>query len=144
MMSQSFDPIELVAWTSLWTSVIMLAWSAIAEGIEPWANFDSLGLLGSVGFTCICAAFLNTSGMFVMREMGPVAQQIIGNLKSILTCLGAVAAFGEVITAQQMIGFTLCVIGAFWYNNADMQVREEEKEASTNKLLGQAQAAQKA
>jgi len=129
VMSQTFDPIELVCWTSALTFVIMMTWSAINEGFAPWRDFDEIGVIGAVGLSCVNAVILNTAGLFVMKEVGPLGQQVIGEMKGILACLGAVAVFGEIITLQQIIGYSLVVVGAQWYNRCHMQVQEEEREA---------------
>merc|ERR1719240_272742 len=90
VMTQNFDPVELVFWTSALTFTIMMTWSAINEGSAPWKAFWNTGTMAAVGISAVNAAILNTSGLFVMKEVGPVAQQIIGQIKSVLSCLGAV------------------------------------------------------
>lgn len=132
-MSQVFDPVELVFWTSCLTFLILLVWSLIAEGVAPWNNFWNMGTVAAVLISCVNAAILNTSGLYVMKEVGPVAQQIIGQIKGVLACLGAVAAFGEVITMQQVVGYALIIIGAQWYNQTDWQARQDAKEAEAEK-----------
>jgi len=132
--SQTFEPLELTCWTSMLTFVLMMTWSLVSEGVEPWKVFCKwdAGILTSVGISCIFATTLNASGMFVMREVGPVGQMIIGELKGVLACVGAVAAFGEMISVQQMIAYPIVISGAFWYNRTDKQVKAEEAEEKAN------------
>jgi len=135
-MTQTFEPLELTLWTAIQTFIMMLVWSLVAEGLAPWKAALDLGVIWSVGLSAVAAAMLNISALFVMKELGPVGQQIIGNLKGILACVGAVACFGEAISAQQIVGYGLVIVGAYWYNKTDTQVLEEEK-AEKTKLQNQ-------
>lgn len=126
-MSQTFDPLELTLWTACLTFAVMITWSAVTEGLAPWKEFLNMGTVIAVLITCVNAVVLNVSGLFVMKELGPVAQQIIGNMKGVVACLGAVAAFGETITFQQISGYGICIIGAYWYNRVDVQLKAEAK-----------------
>merc|ERR1719498_1805187 len=67
--SQTFEPLELVCWTSMLTFCVMMLWSIVSEGLAPWKAFWDFGVLASVGITCIFAITLNTSGMYVMKEV---------------------------------------------------------------------------
>jgi len=134
-MTQVFDPVELVCWTSAMTCVIMLLWSLINEGIAPWEQFNNIGVWCAVGISCVNAVILNNAGLFVLKELGPLGQQIIGEMKGILACLGAVAVFGEIITIQQIMGYGLVVVGAQWYNRSQMEVAAEEREAAEKAKL---------
>jgi len=127
-MSQSFDPIELSCWSAISTFVIMIIWSIIAEGLAPWKALWHAPVLVAVFMSCIAAVVLNVSGLFILKDMGPVAQQIISEFKGVLASLGAVAAFGEVITPQQWVCYALTVIGIYWYNQTDKQIQQEAKE----------------
>jgi len=140
-MQQTFDPLELTLWTAIQTFIIMLVWSLVAEGLAPWKAFWNIGTIGAVGLSAVAAAMINISALFVMKELGPVGQQIIGNLKGILACVGAVAAFGESITFQQVLGYALVIVGAYWYNRTDSQVQAD---AAEEKLGIQAKEAGKA
>lgn len=129
-MPQSFDPVELTCWTTMLTFVVMLIWSSVKVGTAPFEAINDAGIIVALLVSSINAVVLNLSVLFVMKEIGPVAQQILGELKGVLATLGAVAAFGEVVTLQQCIAYSLAVIGVHWYNKTDMQVREEEREAA--------------
>merc|ERR1719387_999209 len=117
------------------TFLVMASWSTISDGMAPWESFFQHGVLQSVGISCIFAVILNTSGMFVMKEVGPVGQIIIGELKGVLACIGGVAAFGEVISMQQMIAYPVLIFGAAWYNHMDREVKNQAEEAEKAKLL---------
>merc|ERR1719321_283811 len=99
----------------------MLCWSGIQEGQAPYNKINDMGIMIALLMTCANAALLNICVLFVMKEVGPVAQQLLGELKGALACVGAVAAFGEVISFQQMIAYALAVTGVHWYNHVDIQ-----------------------
>merc|ERR1719379_534417 len=101
------DPIELTFWTATVCFAIMMVWSLAVEGLKPFVKVADLPTLLAVLITAAAATVLNIAALFVLKEVGPVAQQIVGNLKGVLACMAAVAAFGEQITAQQMIGYSI-------------------------------------
>jgi len=123
---KSMDPIEVAVWTSLTCFVLMAGWSAATEGIKPCVEILAWGPFTAVLYTCMGASVLNIAALFVLRELGPVAQQIVGQLKGILSILGAVAAFGESVTGQQILGYSILLCGIYWYNTTDMSIKDEK------------------
>lgn len=125
---KSMDPVEVAVWTSLTCLVMMGAWSALTEGYAPCEKIFELNTFIAVLWTCAGASTLNIAALFVLRELGPVTQQVVGQLKGILAILGAVATFGETITMQQIIGYTLLIAGIAWYNKTDMDIKDQKKQ----------------
>eukprot|EP00746_Dinoflagellata_sp_MGD_P047507 gnl/MRDRNA2_/MRDRNA2_21721_c0_seq1.p1 gnl/MRDRNA2_/MRDRNA2_21721_c0~~gnl/MRDRNA2_/MRDRNA2_21721_c0_seq1.p1 ORF type:complete len:446 (-),score=69.98 gnl/MRDRNA2_/MRDRNA2_21721_c0_seq1:76-1314(-) len=132
-MSQSFDPVELLCWTSLLCFIVMTIWTLVAEGLAPYKAIQDVQAITAVLISCACAVVLNLSQLTVQKSLGPVAQQIIGGLKGCLATLGAVAAFGEVVSLQQIVGYSLAIAGVAWYNRADKEVKEQAKMAADEK-----------
>merc|ERR1719335_1142921 len=129
------DPIELTVWTSTVCFSIMMVWSLAVEGMEPFVKVADLSTLLAVLITAAAATVLNIAALFVLKEVGPVAQQIVGNLKGVLACMAAVAAFGEQISTQQMIGYSITVACAFWYNRTDTAIKEAAKKLPEEQKL---------
>merc|ERR1719335_495904 len=123
------DPIEVAVWTSLTCLALMSVWSASTEGLAPFKEIASFPVFLAVLYTCVGASILNIAALFVLRELGPVAQQVVGQLKGILSILGSVALFGETVTLQQIIGYTALVCGIMWYNQTDMAIKTEKSQA---------------
>merc|ERR1719197_275966 len=121
------DPIEVAVWTSLTCLVLMGIWSAFTEGLAPCYEIFSLPVVLAVLYTCVGASILNIAALFVLRELGPVTQQVVGQLKGILAILGSVAAFGETVTMQQIIGYSFLIAGIAWYNKTDMDIKDQKK-----------------
>jgi hypothetical protein len=132
-MSQSFDPVELLCWTSLLCFIIMTIWTLVAEGLAPYQAIANVQVITAVLISCACAVVLNLSQLTVQKSLGPVAQQILGGLKGCLATLGAVAAFGEVVSLQQIVGYSFAIIGVAWYNHADKEFKEQAKMAADEK-----------
>lgn len=134
------DPIELLAWVCPPSILIMLTWSWLTEGSQPyWALAESdpsLRLHGSILLTCFNACVLNVSALFVMKDLGAVAMQLCGQLKGAIVVIGGVAIFGEHVTSVQTLGFALEMIGAFWYNSLDQ--RRTPDDSHEEKVLGEA------
>merc|ERR550537_249515 len=127
---KSMDPVEVAVWTSSACFVLMAAWSLATEGVTPMFEILAWGPFLAVLYTCVGASILNIAALFVLRELGPVAQQIVGQMKGLLAICGAVAAFGETVTMQQVVGYTVLLAGIFWYNRTDMTIKDEKKKAA--------------
>jgi len=136
--TQHFDAVELTFWTAFITLWFMLAWSCAAEGRAPWADIQDIHTFGAVASTCGAACVLNFCSLFVMKEVGPVAQQLIGQMKGILACIGGWAAFGEIITLQQIIGYGVVIAGIVWYNSTDLALKAEARAEMAKKLQEEA------
>merc|ERR1719235_1607011 len=124
---KAMDPVEVAVWTSMACYVLMTAWSLATEGFVPYREILAWGPFLAVIYTCIGASILNIAALFVLRELGPVAQQIVGQLKGILAIAGAVAMQGEQISMQQVVGYTILMTGIYWYNTTDMAIKDEKK-----------------
>jgi drug/metabolite transporter (DMT)-like permease len=120
------DPVELITCTSCLTFLVMLSWSLVSEGALPWLQILQPNVFFAVLIAAANAAVLNIASIFVIRSIGPVAQQCIGQLKGVLCCIGAVAAFGEKITMQQIIGYSVVICGIFWYNQRDLNAKKKQ------------------
>lgn len=143
----ALSPVELLAWMSIPSTVWMLTWSVFSEGTAPYTPLlgeNGMKITWSVVLTCINAVCLNLSQFFVLQQLGAVGMIITGNLKGVLLLLGAVAIFGEIFTASQLLGFSIEMAGIFWYNRVDQEVRAETesgKEVDKTPLLSSQTAA---
>lgn len=125
-------PIQLVVWMSLPSSGIMALWSLYSEGAQPFYDFyASAGTQGAVFLTIINACILNTAALYVLQNLGPVAQQLAGQLKGVLAILGSVALFGEQVALQQIFGFSIIIAGVTWYNRKDMWIKQQGQAAQS-------------
>merc|ERR1719263_2602063 len=113
----------------------MMVWSLAVEGLQPFAQITDRATLLAVLITAVAATVLNLAALFVLKEVGPVTQQIVGQLKGVLACMAAVAAFGETISIQQAIGYTITVACAFWYNRTDAAIKEAAKKLPEEQKL---------
>merc|ERR1719235_2803029 len=63
----ALDPIELLAWMSPGSIALMLIWSAMTEGMEPWAavttGHNRGPLITGILFSCLNACILNLSSL---------------------------------------------------------------------------------
>jgi drug/metabolite transporter (DMT)-like permease len=130
------DPVELLLWMSIPSVVVLLVWSALTEGWAPWQRFTQPGwsyVLSSVSITCVNACILNVANLFVIKDLGAVACQLAGQLKSILIMLAAVAVFSEPISIMQIFGFVLVFVGVFWYNRKEAEIKGGNAGAKAHK-----------
>jgi len=124
---KAMDPIEVAVWTSLTCFILMAAWSLASEGLAPHRDILAWHTIEAVLYTCIGASILNIAALFVLRELGPVAQQVVGQLKGVLSVVGAVATFGEQVSLQQGIGYSVLMVGIYFYNKKDMEIKGEKQ-----------------
>eukprot|EP00927_Polykrikos_kofoidii_P072435 TRINITY_DN68554_c0_g1_i1.p1 TRINITY_DN68554_c0_g1~~TRINITY_DN68554_c0_g1_i1.p1 ORF type:complete len:399 (-),score=50.09 TRINITY_DN68554_c0_g1_i1:99-1295(-) len=123
-------PVELVMFTSCASYLIMAIWSSCSEGTEPYKSimkFQGISwmLIFKLLVSIVNAMVINFAGIFVIRDLGAVAQQLTGTLKGLLTVLGGIAMRNEMVTFQQIIAYTAVVSGIAWYNYLDHTKRSE-------------------
>merc|ERR1719335_1395619 len=112
----------------------MMLWSFYTEGTQPFYDFyANTGTQGAVLLTVINACILNTAALYVLQNLGPVAQQLAGQLKGVLSILGSVALFQEQVTIQQIIGYSMIICGVTWYNRRDMWIKNLPVDASAER-----------
>eukprot|EP00928_Gymnodinium_smaydae_P084646 TRINITY_DN6792_c0_g2_i2.p1 TRINITY_DN6792_c0_g2~~TRINITY_DN6792_c0_g2_i2.p1 ORF type:complete len:309 (-),score=40.09 TRINITY_DN6792_c0_g2_i2:106-1032(-) len=125
------DPIELVAWSGLACFVVMATWSLAGEGLVPFERIQKWDVAMAVLRSAVAACILNTSALMVLKELGPVAQQCVGQLKGVAASALAVATLGEAISRKQLVGYTVVVVSVVWFNTLDKRFKRElEQEAA--------------
>merc|ERR1719335_117502 len=116
----------------------MMLWSFYTEGTQPFYDFyANTGTQGAVLLTVINACILNTAALYVLQNLGPVAQQLAGQLKGVLSILGSVALFSEQVTVQQIFGFSIIITGVTWYNRKDMWIKQQGQAAQSDEAAPQ-------
>lgn len=118
------EPLELLVWTSLPCGLVMASWSLVQEGTEPYSMvFQSKETALALLYTILNACFLNTSALYVLHDLGPLAQQIAVQLKGVLAILGSVWLFNETTLINQIGGYMCMVIGIYWYNRKEYVIK---------------------
>uniref|UniRef100_A0A7S4VKR6 Sugar phosphate transporter domain-containing protein n=1 Tax=Alexandrium monilatum TaxID=311494 RepID=A0A7S4VKR6_9DINO len=125
-----FDPCALLAWMSLPSAVLMVLWSAAAEGLAPVLRLvndpgSRLSVVLAVLLSSVPATILNLSQLFVVAGLGAVGSQIVGQLKIALTILGGVALLSERVSPIQTVGFVAVLVGTFVYSRWDQASKAE-------------------
>lgn len=130
----AYSPIEVLAWTCLPSSMIMLAWSLLQEGTMPWYQMHQQGLFShltaAVLLSCVNACILNTAILFVVKDLGAVGTQLVAQTKSMLVVLGGMCFLRETVSRMEFLGFLLVMVGVYYYNDLDTRLkaaREAEK-----------------
>jgi hypothetical protein len=125
--SQVLDPVELVMYTSVTSFFIMGSWSLASDGLLPFYHAYADGRYSGVfaiSLSIANAMVINFAGIFVIRDLGAVAQQLTGCLKGVLTVTGGVAVRGEILSVQQAVGYIVLVCGIAWYNDLDKKLKD--------------------
>jgi len=120
---EKFDPVTLLCWMCIPSAVLMSAWSLSVEGLTPFITLRDSSRRPALGcamlLCCANACILNLSNLFCTKDLGAVGTQLVGQMKSVLTVLGAVALFHEAVTPIEIAGFIGVLIGVFLFSYAD-------------------------
>merc|ERR1719440_382367 len=126
-----YSPLDILAWTCVPSSAIMLTWSLLQEGTTPYMQWYSEGAASSLTLailiSCVNACILNLAVLFVVKELGAVGQQIVAQSKSILVVLGGVCFLHEQFSRMECIGFVLVLTGVYLYNDLDTRLKAAKK-----------------
>lgn len=127
-VGETFDALELSTWSAIGCLFVSLMFSLWQDGMKPWVDLPSrphmsMRVLMSAMFACA----INIVGMVVMKELGPVGQQVAGQLKGTLACVASVTLLMENITPRQIFGYATVMLSIFWYNHTDAELRRQEE-----------------
>merc|ERR1719456_1975923 len=81
--------------------------------------------------SCANACILNLSNLFCTKDLGAVGVQLVAQMKSVLTVLGAVALFHEVVTPIEVMGFVGVLIGVYLFSKTEQAIKTEVLKSST-------------
>lgn len=113
-IANEISAINLAFWMSFWTGAFLLPVTAIQEGptiSDHFQTANSMGIQALVASCCV-ACCLNISQCFVVKMLGAVQYNVLGNLNLIVVIMIAVSFLHEVVTPIQYIGLVLLASGA--------------------------------
>jgi len=105
--------LHLVAWTSIWSVLYLLPAALYEEGVQPWTSLPTLSTNTFTPLACsvIAASSLNILQIYAVKLLGPLLQNLIGNLNLVLVIAIAATTMGEVVTGLQYGGIILMAFG---------------------------------
>ncbi|KAH8582191.1 phosphate phosphoenolpyruvate translocator with 9 transmembrane domains [Cryptosporidium sp. chipmunk genotype I] len=109
-------------------SVIFGEVQKISKQIE---NMDKISFLMTnvfLIFAGILAFGLNVLSLMSSTIVSPLAMNIAGNVKQLLTCLLGCFIFGNIVTDKLLLGILLTSLGALWYS------LDKQKDSSKKKV----------
>lgn len=136
-----FSPLEVLAWTCVPSSFVMLSASLLQEGASPYFAFRSMErsqvwqLLGAILLSCANACILNSANLFVIKDLGAVGAQIVAQTKTLLVLIGGVSVLGEQVPRMEIAGSVLVMIGVFMYNDMEARFRAEGESKAESQLV---------
>jgi len=131
-----FDPWALLFWMCTPSFVLMMLWSLVTEGLEPYAFLAAkstfrIGIFLVVSASCLNACILNLANLFVTKDLGAVGIQLVAQTKAVLTVLGAVAIFDESVTKLQAFAFAGVLSGVYLFSRTEEVIKAEKAESAT-------------
>lgn len=114
LLTVSLPPIRIAGWSSFWSLVVMLPLAAYYEGTQAITQYPSATAQGQLGvwMSTLTAVALNLVQCIGLKQLGPLMQNVVGNLQLIMVIVLASAWLGEAISVAQWIGVSMLVIGA--------------------------------
>lgn len=76
------------------------------------------------------AASYNVIGYLMLGHMGPILQQVVGNLKTPTTIMCSVLIFGNSCTFVQICGFVMVATGTYMYGQKGKEIKPESVEST--------------
>jgi len=114
LLQTSIPATRMVFWTGFWSFLGMLPAVIVEEGFEPWRALPSTNATARWGLilSIVTATSLNVSQVFALKALGPLMQNIIGNLNLIMVIALSAAMLHEDVTYMQYVGVLGLVAGA--------------------------------
>jgi len=138
-----YDPCTLAFWSSIPSAFLLFGISLMSEGLEPFRYLiqaeTSKRLSMSLEIMLYCTLFvcMTLTSNFVVREMGGVGFFMMVMAAGILTVLGGIVLFNEVVTMSQFAGYAVMLMGVSWFNiiqnagkGSDLDKEEEKEEGA--------------
>merc|ERR1719401_655334 len=88
----------------------------IKEGLEPWHKFPALSLHTKLmlGASCLTATWLNIVMCFCLKYLGPVQQNVFGQLELLAVIVLATIWLHEVVTGMEWVGIFMIILGCLF------------------------------
>jgi drug/metabolite transporter (DMT)-like permease len=113
IMQVDMSPYRLTAWTAVWSFAMMVPATLIKEGLAPVRDFPDMSLHTKAVFfaSAMVATVLNVMACFVLAYLGPLQQNIFGQLELVVVLILATVLLHETVTSMQWIGVVLIGVG---------------------------------
>eukprot|EP00933_Yihiella_yeosuensis_P064112 TRINITY_DN6744_c0_g1_i2.p1 TRINITY_DN6744_c0_g1~~TRINITY_DN6744_c0_g1_i2.p1 ORF type:complete len:484 (-),score=85.73 TRINITY_DN6744_c0_g1_i2:211-1662(-) len=115
------SPIRLVFWSSFWSLLLISPVFVFQEG-QAFLQFvmaASAEGKEALVMSAVLACGLNVSQVYIVKMLGALQQQVVGNLNLIIVITLAVCTLHEVVTPLQYAGVALLVLGAVMTTKAN-------------------------
>mmetsp|Transcript_38857 Transcript_38857/g.110161 ORF Transcript_38857/g.110161 Transcript_38857/m.110161 type:complete len:398 (-) Transcript_38857:8-1201(-) len=118
------DPCALLLWSSLPSALFSLLCSFAFEGVEPYRILlIDPNVRSAIAASCINAAVLNLSILFVIKQRGAVGTQLISQVRSVISVMGDIVIFREPVTFLEIIGFVVVLGGVCGYTELERRLK---------------------
>lgn len=126
---EQLGPARLAAWAAVWTLLLTLPFAIIWEGASLFRAMPgaSKHALCATLISCVAAVLLNLSQWTSMRYLGPVMQQMFGNLQLVFVLILAAVWLDEACSPEQVLGTVILVIGVLVAKAAPEKVHNARK-----------------
>jgi len=112
-LQMALSPYRLVAWSGIWSMVLILPLAAYYEGAQGVLHLISASSEAKAAAlaSTLVAVMLNMVQCSALQYLGPLIQHVVGNLQLILAIVLASAWLHEEVTLLQWEGVLVLVLG---------------------------------
>lgn len=135
---EPIEPLHLYALEFPLSTLISVLWSLATEDVFQATSTLTLPIFATIVFTMMNALVLNFVGLYVLKEFGASAQQIIGKLNTLCIASLSVAFLGETLPLAVLLGSCLVLAGVGIFEKGEHGTRGEDNskdQASSSSLV---------
>lgn len=116
LLAVNMSAYRLAAWSSIWSTIFMLILALIQEGLEPYRKLSSMSIHTQMILlaSCLIATWLNIVMCFCLKYLGPVQQNVFGQLELLAVIMLATVLLHEVVTVMEWMGVLLIISGCLF------------------------------
>ncbi|KAF2763252.1 TPT-domain-containing protein [Pseudovirgaria hyperparasitica] len=136
---EKMDPLVALYYYAPICAIINTALFIVFE--LPRVNLQEIVAVGAgvLLYNAAAAFLLNVSSVMVIGKSSSLVLSLSGILKTIIIVVGSVLFYGDTVSAIQVLGYSVALIGLIMYNVGFMQVLETSRNirqaASSNPLV---------
>jgi len=141
---RKIDSISLVYYSAPLNLGLFLVASLVFEGTSPWIDFVQLSPAGQFWlWSCAsAAAAYNLVAFLCIGLIGAVMSVAVSTLRAPTIIITSCAIFGNAISAKQVVGFIIGIIGVLLYDRYSVELKAETADLPKNISLPTTDAAE--
>ncbi|KAF0984693.1 hypothetical protein FDP41_000592 [Naegleria fowleri] len=121
------NSLQILLYQSIMSAVILSVTIPFFDDMEvlPEYDFRDANNLFWIIFSCVTAFFVNVSFFLVAGKTSPLSVNVVGYFKTVLVFIGGIMLFTDIVSAKNLLGVTLTLLGVAWYTYEKYKITQE-------------------